>query len=273
MAIDFSTFCQEQVAVVPVVNNKCVFNRKTYTVAAPNGWWQCSFKHNVATPIQLTDPSLYTDIPYKPITGYLYKNQFMFKSFEHARRNYQNRILVPVCFAENIGAFTSIKVVEWSNHIFFYHSTDYADTKIYEIESLFNARQPINNVKGVTPELRALYNFYAIEREASELALAEAQRKLKAKELLESFEGRLVQAFTLTGAQIINYVDRGDRVEVNWTYNGSDYEFNSVLAKDTLSVIDAGYCMSGADREHHASSLVLLAKNYEDAGLIHKTRR
>lgn len=273
--INFDLFTKENKAVVPVHNKKCRYNRKYYDVDTDDGWYLCSFIGNEAKALEVADPTISVLEDCRIIYGYKYNNQVVLQNFDMGRIYLKGKIIVPYYFGDNICPFTSIKVAAWPDGNFYFYSIDYSDLKIFDVWDAFTYRRDLSTVKGVTPELKALFNFYIVERAASEKAIEDAQRRAKALEYIDTLEGKLVQAFNTSGATIISYKSDANKgvVEVNWTYDGSDYVFNSILDSNTLQVLEAGYCLSGHDKEHTAISIVKLAKSYEEDDLIHITRR
>ena len=205
MKIDFSKFAESEVVVVPVRNNTCRYNRKVYTVSAADGWWKVSLCGNDATPVEVVSAEFSSIPQLKRYKGYTYNNQFLFKSFDVARRYFNNQIMMPYHFGDNIATFSSINVVAGEDNSLYFHSMDYGDLFIYDVVDRFNTKQTLENVKGVTPELRTVYTFHSIEREANEKALEEAKRKKALENFAATLEGRLTLAFKLTGAELLRY--------------------------------------------------------------------
>ena len=272
MKIDFSTFAESKTVVVPVRNNTCRYNRKFYKVTAPDGWWKVSLCGNNAVVETQVDITSEISTAFKKFKGYTYNNQFLFKSFDIARRYFNNQVMMPFYFGANIETFNSISVLVGEDESLYFYSIDYEDMFIYDIVDRFNSKQTIESFKGATPELKTLYMFHMVEREAHEKALEEIKKKKALAEFASTLEGRLALTFKLTGAELISYKASKDKVTVVWQNPHSAYEFNSVLDAKTLQVVEAGYCMSGHDKEHSASSMVMLARDYEQRDVIHKTR-
>ena len=277
--LNLSKYSNEFKVVAPVINKRCVYNRKVYHVDVDDGWYECIIKDNIVLEIS---PSSYllanftADCGVYP--GYYYKNgMFVFGNFDTARRYFSNRIFTQVCGAENIEPFTPIKVCAWYNEPLIFTDVDYSNNTFYSVISNVDDLKNISDVKGITPELRYMYNMHIIEMVAQEQLLKEAQKKVEEASFAKTLEGRLVQAFNISGATLQSFTQnkqRGsDTVNVIWSYEGSGYTFNSVLDSGTLQVIEAGYCLSGHDSEHTAISIVKLAQTYERSGDIYITRR
>lgn len=94
---------------------------------------------------------------------------------------------------------------------------------------------------GLTPELRSLYGLVAQRTEG----FTQPQRD----------ERRLRQALRQGGGELHQFQDRGDYWTVDWaTADGNRH--SSAIAKDDLTVISSGICLSGRDRDFDLQSLV-----------------
>jgi hypothetical protein len=276
--IDFEKFTMTQTFIAPVLNRKCQCNRKKYTVESENGWYRITAKGNFIVeriPISVEMESF----PAKNIIkGYTYGNQIVFQNFDVAKRKAGTDMMAPLEFNQS-ATFSSIEAIIWEDKHIYYYRPNYADVAIYEIKSYFDSEEDIHNAKGVSPELRTLYLFHDIERQQlQELQKAiqrEAEQKQREKELeqfKQTLQGRLITTFNRAGAQIVSYSVLRDTITVDWKLLGSNQEFNSIIELETFKVREAGYCLSGHDKEHTAQSMVMLAQDYEERGLIYKTR-
>ena len=120
----------------------------------------------------------------------------------------------------------------------------------------------LKDIKGVTPEMRIIYNFHLMEKKIIE-------DEKKRKEQLEPINA-ITNAMKIGGAEIHNIkkVNRG--YEVTWSSEG--YTLNTLLSND-YRVIEAGFCVSGYDKTQSSTSVVHLLKDYVRQGdHIHKTR-
>lgn len=98
--------------------------------------------------------------------------------------------------------------------------------------------------KGLTPEMRATYDL-AAQREAGFRAMVQARRD----------DGRLRGALRLAGGELREFRDRGDYWHVEWTTRDGQ-RHTSAIGKRDLTVISAGICLSGRDRDFDLESLV-----------------
>jgi len=128
---------------------------------------------------------------------------------------------------------------------------------LMDIKESFETKKNINidNMSGITPEMRILYTFHFIER--------------KKKEMSEPINF-IKTSMTETGANVISVVKKNTGYEVTWKFKHTT--INTLLDKE-YKVIEAGFCVSGYDRTQSAKSVVNLLKDYEEEGShIHITR-
>ncbi len=135
-------------------------------------------------------------------------------------------------------------IARWDCWCFYFEQLDRrSDPEISE--NLRLAMQQFTPVEelcfaGMTPEMRAVY----------ELAWQKLQGKNKNQD-----ERRLRKALRSGGGELKQFQDRGDFWTVNWT-TADGVCHTSAIAKSDLTVISAGICLSGRDRDFDLQSLV-----------------
>lgn len=274
--IDFSKLIQEKTVTVPITANSFQYNRKVYQVPyTENGWYTVAIKSNIAVVLE----AYFGDFSFLDrklmLSGYTIDQELLFSNFDVGRRKTGHEAKVPLRFATG-DTFSSVKAVYWEDKNVYYLEPNYTDFLIHEIKSAYDEEKSLAEIKGVTPELRTLYILHDMKRQQVRAIEEAAKKKQAYEELLKSLIGRLTVSINNAGGQLIDYQQmkyRGqDAVVINWKLRDSGTRFNSVLEANTLRVIEAGYCMSGDDRRHNLTSLVLTAKEYEDDDLIYITR-
>jgi len=75
-------------------------------------------------------------------------------------------------------------------------------------------------------------------------------------------EKRLRQAPKLGGSELHQFQDRGDYWTVDWT-TADGTRHTSAIAKDDLTVVSSGICLSGRDRDFDLQSLVGVMEHQE----------
>ncbi|MCP4100604.1 MAG: hypothetical protein GY750_04145 [Lentisphaerae bacterium] len=273
--IDLTRFTREQTAVVPVLNNRFQYNRKKYEIThnsgIENGWYRVNISGNDASiiePVFIETEKIKAPV----IKGYTYNNRIIFQNFDVAGRKLKLDIWAELN-GNNAPPFSSIEAIAWEDKQLYYYRPNYSDVQIYEVKSLLDSNESLPpGKKGITPELKTLFLFHAVEQLEMKEALEKARREEAEEDYRNSFPGRLASVFNRVGAQITGYSLSGSRITVDWKLSATGTTFNSVINAESFSVVEAGYCMSGDDRRHTVSSLVITAQDYENQDLIYRTR-
>lgn len=274
MGIDFSKFTQTVQAVVPVFQNRFQYHRKKFLLhpGVDDGWYSVAMTGNDAKVMEAVYVSG-TYVGVRPVKGYTYNNMFIFHNFDSAKRNFKKEVQAELLF-NTFQTFSSVEAIPWEDGKFYAYQPNYSDLKIYEVKALYDSEEQVDldSVKGITPELRTLYLFHTIQRQTLQLELEKLRKEEDKRLWMESLPGRLHTVFKAAGATVINYELSGHRAVIDWELDSTHRRYNSVIDTRNFRVIEAGYCMSGHDREHTAGSLVQLAKDYEERRLTHITR-
>jgi hypothetical protein len=148
-------------------------------------------------------------------------------------------------------AFEQI-LARWNGNSCWFEDIDRrADPAIAEtLQSSLKQLIPVEELqfKGMTPEMRSLYELAAQQVEG----FAQPQRD----------EKRLRQALKLGGGELHQFQDRGDYWTVDWT-TSAGVRHTSAIAKDDLTVVSSGICLSGRDRDFDLQSLVGVMEHRE----------
>jgi len=268
LALDFSSLAKPYIVTVPIYEKSFLLNKKRYSVDCEDGFWEIQIENNKATAITPSIPK----IPKEAIAhGYTYNSDLVFSNFDVAKRKWNFSLTKEIRFL-NTETFTAVKVVVWEDKQLYYLEPWYEDFKTYEVKNSFDSGQDLNLLKGVTPELRTLHLFHSLEREQVQALLKEQTEKEDQERLKQDLGYRLYHTFKLSGAEILNYSKSGNRIIVDWKLIDGGYKYNSVLDAETFRCLQAGYCMSGDDERHSATSMIQLASDYEDRDLTYRTR-
>ena len=268
-------FAQPRDVIVPVVGSKFQTDHKKFSLSesVDDGWYTVTLEGNSAS-----IKSDYPVVPYKTTNGYTHNNQVIFQNFDVAKRKWKFDVQKPLNF-NGAETFSAVQVVVWEDGNVYYVEPNYNDLLIYEVQNAFEDEISIDKVKGVTPELQTLYLFHSLERERQRIAIAEAkaaaekaQAEAEHARLMQDVGYRLTHTFEQAGAQLIRYSIKGNHIIADWQIN-SGQTFNSVINRNTWMIEQAGYCMSNDDSRHSVTSVVKTAVEYDNDGLIYKTRR
>lgn len=158
---------------------------------------------------------------------------------------------VPVHLVTEGVAFEQILACWNGNSCWFEEVDRRADPAISEtLQSALKQLAPVEELqfKGMTPEMRSLYELATQQMEE----FAQPQRD----------EKRLRQALKLGGGELHQFQDRGDYWTVDWT-TSDGVRHTSAIAKDDLTVVSSGICLSGRDRDFDLQSLVGVMEHRE----------
>lgn len=146
------------------------------------------------------------------------------------------------------GAALETVLARWDGTVFWFEDLDRsADPRLAEaLRESLQAGIPAGAIrhKGLTPELKTAYALARGE------AAGYACRRPP-----PSARDRLHQALEMAGGRLRDFQDRGDYWLVEWhTRDGERH--SSAIAKQDLTVVSAGICLSGQDRHFDLHSLV-----------------
>ena len=173
-----------------------------------------------------------------------------------ARQRWGSAQPVPVHLVTEGAPFETIDV-RWDGGARWFEEVDRrAEPQVAErLREAMRAITPPESVrfKGLTPEMRTAYDLAAQEAQEFQ-ALMQPRRD----------EARLREALTLGGGELREFHDRGDFWLVEWTTRDGE-RHTSAIAKNELTVVSAGICLSGQDRDFDLQSLVgVVERQWED---------
>lgn len=102
--------------------------------------------------------------------------------------------------------------------------------------------------KGITPEIRTVYEL--------------ATRRIEGFTQPQQDEKRLKKALRMGGGELNQFHDHGDYWTVDWT-TADGVRHTSAIAKNDLTVVSSGICLSGRDRDFDLQSLVGVMEQQE----------
>jgi len=159
---------------------------------------------------------------------------------------------VPVHLVMEGAAFEQI-VARWDGKSWWFEEVDRrADPGVMETLRLALKQETLPEelrFKGLTPEMRTVYDLATQHTEGF------SQHKRE--------ERRLGKALRQGGGELKQFQDRGDYWRVDWTTADGQHQ-TSAIAKRDLTVISAGICLSGQDRDFDLQSLVGVVEGWED---------
>ena len=126
---------------------------------------------------------------------------------------------------------------------------------LMDVKECFEKEGDITKIKDVTPAMRMAYSFHMLERKRRDAE--EPQNFIK-------------ESLRLSGAEMIRLVKRARGYEVTWRLGG--HVINTMFGFN-YRVLEAGFCVSGYDKDHTIRSLPSLLQGYvEEGSYIHLMR-
>jgi hypothetical protein len=179
---------------------------------------------------------------------------------------------------EDLPKFTPVSARKWFDGHIHYYGQEFETDVETKVREAFEDESAIENIKGVTPALAHVFVLEstqrALAREAERRAREEVERKERAAELArwqETLEGRISLALSHTGAELISWRRNGDRQAVV-RYRVTGRRFECIIDTQSLQIVDAGICLSGADEELNLSSLPSAVREAVESGRLHVYR-
>ena len=278
MPLDLAALAAPKTALVPVLQNSFQYHKKKYFIEASDGWWVVSLQGNKATPVEQwfwldesESNSTHENKKFSWVRGYSYGNQIVFQNFDTAKRSYNLGLTAPLHF-NSVETFSAIKVIAWETGQFFYACMNYADCNIDLVKMAYDNEENIENIKGVTPELRVLYLFHTLERDQLREILRQKVAQEDHEKKMKEIPYRLKVTLERAGARLLGYSTSGNRLIVDWELINGNYKYNSVIDAETWMILEAGYCLSGGDKKLNVTALAKTAEEYEDRNVTFITR-
>lgn len=157
---------------------------------------------------------------------------------------------VVVHLVERVGAFESV-VARWDGAAWWFEELDRAADPIIAAEMRSALRAKVSGaelrIKGLTPEMRAAYEIAAGRRDA--------HAANRTRDRMRGDEGLLRGALERAGARLRSFHDQGELWLVEWS-TADSAQHTTAVAKGDLTVVGAGICLSGRDRDFDLQSLV-----------------
>lgn len=179
---------------------------------------------------------------------------------------------------EDLPEFTPVSARKWFDGHMLYEGVAFETEVEAKVREAFEEEHSIDAIKGVTPALAHVFVLEstqrALAREAEQRAREEIERRKQAAELArwqETLEGRISLALSHTGARLVNWRRNGQRQAVV-RYRVGGRRFECIIDTESLQIVDAGICLSGADEELNLSSLPSAVREAIESGQLHVFR-
>ncbi len=272
--MDYTRFLQkpDEVLRVPYFGGKSVCDDKlTYRLRETlrPGWYQFRKSGRYLT----VDTPIGSELDqwHLPrVTGYLATGRIIGNDFQARLFGLPADVDLP--------KFTPVSARKWFDGHILYEGEEFETEVESRVCDAFEEERSIDDIKAVTPALAHAFLLEstqrALAREAERRAREEVERQKRAAELArwqETLEGRISLALSHTGAELVNWRRNGHGQAVV-RYRLSGRRFECVIDTETLQIMDAGICLSGADQELSLSSLPSAVREAIESGQLHVFR-
>jgi hypothetical protein len=178
----------------------------------------------------------------------------------------------------DLAKFTPVSARKWFDGHIFFEGVEFKSEVEPKVRDAFEEERGIEEIKGLTPALAHTFLLEsaqrALAREKERRAREEVEREKRQAELArwqETLEGKISLALSHTGAELVSWRRNGQqRAVVRYRLGGRRFE--CIIDTNSLQIVDAGICLSGADEELNLSSLPSAVREAIDTGQLHVFR-
>lgn len=281
--IDLTKFTRPREFILPIINNRSQINhRKLFFTNIQDGWYKVYENDEAETRITSEADEIDIDeilFRLPSIKGYAYQDSIVPIHFSSVKFRFGYSETIKVHFLKS-DMWQIIDARRWEDGNLFYKGLNYTiePEPINSVKDRFERERPLDGLKFITPEMRYLFILASLERDnfkeiqrLEQLKIDESEKKRVLEEFQKTVGGRLIKTVKDAGAHLIRYHKKGKNdLVVIWSVGGE--EFNSVIKASNFFIKEAGYCLSGDDAKHSISSIIGLAKDYQNRDAIYKTR-
>jgi len=277
--VDLDKFSKPIEVVIPLVNGIGVYKgRKIRLHSDHNGYFKLKLgdgieRINKADLVEAAKMMLRLPL----FRGIVYGNSIIPFNFSAAKfLGYGETI---PCYFLNADLGMVVKTRRWEDGNLFYENIDTGSKHqmlLVGIKEKVDKNKSIEDVKGITPEMRFFYLLMMLDKQRIEewknlekLEIGSKEREKRIEQFKKSFAGRLQTAIENAGGKLIRFNRKGDRVDVKWKVGGETF-FSTI--DQNFRMLDLGFCAEGHDKDHSISSAIVLAEQFIDEGVIYKTR-
>lgn len=273
--MDYTPFLQKSGEVLKLPyfgGNSVCDDRLTYRIrgSLQPGWYQFRKSGRYVTADGPCEPDL--DAWKLPrVLGYLMSGRIIGNDFQARLFGLPADVDLP--------KFTPVSARKWFDGHFLFAGEEFENEADAKVRDAFEEEHGIENIKGITPALAHTFLLEstqrALTREAERRKREEAEMEKRAVELAqwqETLEGRISLALSHTGAELVSWRRNGERQAVV-RYRLGGTRFECIIDTESLQIMEAGICLSGADEELNLSSLPSAVREAIESGQLHVLRR
>ncbi len=282
MTINLTKFSTPREEVLPIVKGVGKIHGRKVRGNVEDGWYRVLLGDALkilkkASPLDI-DRAL---TPYKKLRVYALGGEGVPVSFDlFKKRGYAESEIIYFLTAQ---PFDVISVVRWEDGNLYYYGPDqrYQNSLIREVKEDYTGKRALRDLPGITPEIRFCFMLANLQRESFNIfrSIAETSDVWnisdKSRERINSLFKRdfshILQQSILRAGGIYKTHRKvnGNSWLVEWEIGGQTIK--STIHSD-LRLVSAGYCLSGQDKLHTLSSIINLAKVFQEDQPLYVTR-
>lgn len=275
--LDLTRFIQNEPAIVPVLDGWGQFGgRKIYQPKLENGWYKFILGDKAVLERKATQLEIYKTLSaQKHYRVYALGTEGVPCNFDIFHKQGLGESVI-VNFLD-LPVFNIAKIVYWEDkRFYFYESETRTEPFVRRAQEKFRDNGYLSEVQGTTPELRYYFILCNLQRDSAQFAddlkrftISDVERDKRINAYKRGFTGRLVESILHAGGTYVSHERKANGYLVTWTIGGSTLKSE---IRDDLRIINAGFCLSGYDKEHSMNSIVNLAKLYIEDDTLNITR-
>lgn len=277
--IDLEKFNTTKIVIMPIVDGwGQIETRKIYVPALEDGWYRVSLGDEIKIVNKATRLEIIKTLqPLKKYRIYAFGtegipisfdifNRLGFKETEHI-----NFLSCPI--------FSVVDIVLWEDGRFYFVGEILPKNRkiLTNVREAFESELTLDNIKGVTPEIRYYYLLLNLQRESAKAleelkawTLSQEEYKKRVEAFKLTFSSRLKDAVRAAGGQLVRYNKIGQNYMVEWKIGGQTVKST---IRDDMRIISAGFCLNSQDKLHTLSSITHLAKMFQSNAPLYITRQ
>jgi hypothetical protein len=265
--MDYTQFLQkpDEFLTLPYFAGKTVCDDQlTYRLREPlqPGWYRFRKSGRNLTVEGPADPDLGAwKLP--AIKGYMFNRQLIGNDF-------QSRLFgLPT--ETDFPKFTPIAARKWFDGHLLFENIEFESDVEPKVRDAYEEERSIDQIKGITPALAHTYLLESTQRALAREVEQRARAEAELRRWQETLEGRISLALSHTGAELVSWRRNGEQQAVV-RYRLGGRRFECIIDTNSLQIVDAGICLSGADEELNLASLPSAVREAINTGQLHVFR-
>lgn len=276
--LNLNKFVEENEFIVPIVEGWGKVNSRKIWKNVKDGWYKVKIGNLVKVIAPATSLEIYKTLrEKKSLRVYVLGEEGIPVNFDNfEKRGFGNSVRVHFL---SLPLFEVASIVLWEDGRFYAYQADvvYERSMLKSMKTLFEQGKSINGLKGITPELFYYFLLIFLQNQAykeaeaiKRMKLDDEEKKKRLEQFKNSLDERLKKAIEDAGGKFIRFSKaNANTYLVTWKVGN---QIVKSTINDRFQILNAGYCLSGSDKDHSVSSLVALAKMFRKDAPLYITR-